>query len=159
MTSISPEEDLTLLVTALNAAFDAKTLVRLAEEGFGDLRQVHGYVFQHLVPGPIRVSDLAHKLGMTPQGASKFVIELEGLGYVRRRVDPDDHRNRKVELTELGWAGINAARKIRTEINADVRAQLGDEETTRLIDALRRLAEETGGLQELLGRRLRPSRQ
>ncbi len=156
MTSIRPEEDLTLLITALHAAFDAKTLTRLAEAGFGDLRQVHGYIFQHIVPGPIRVSDLAHKLGMTPQGASKFVIELEGLGYVRRRVDPDDQRNRMVELTERGWAGINAARRIRSEINADVHALLGDDETTQLIDALRRLAEQTGGLQELLGRRLRP---
>ncbi|MGA7672372.1 MAG: MarR family transcriptional regulator [Nitrolancea sp.] len=158
MTSITPEEDLTLLVTALHAAFDTKTLTRLAEAGFGDLRQVHGYVFQHLVPGPIRVSDLAHKLGMTPQGASKFVIELEGLGYVRRRVDPDDQRNRMVELTEHGWDGINATRRIRVEINEDARALLGEADTTQLIDALRRLAEQTGGLQELLGRRLRPGR-
>ncbi len=159
MTSISPEEDLTLLVTALHAAFDARTLARLSEEGFGDLRQVHGYVFQHLVPGSIRVSDLAHKLGMTPQGASKFVIELEGLGYVRRRVDPDDQRNRMVELTQHGWDGINAARAIRAEINDDARALLGETDTTQLIGALLRLAEETGGLQELLGRRLRPSRE
>jgi DNA-binding MarR family transcriptional regulator len=156
MMSIPPEEDLTLLVTALHAAFDAESLTRLAEAGLGDLRQTHGYLFQHLVPGPIRVSDLAHKLRMTPQGASKFVIELESLGYVRRRLDPDDQRNRMVELTERGWAGIQAAREIRAAINDEVRTLLGEAEMTLLIDALRRLAEETGGLQELLGRRLRP---
>ena len=61
-----------------------------------------------------------------------------------------------MELTERGSDGINAARKIRAEINADARALLGESNATRLIDALRRLAEQTGSLQELLGRRLKP---
>ncbi len=154
--SIRPEDDLTLLITAVHAAFDAESLARLAQAGFGDLRPVHGYFFQHLVPGPMRVSDLAQKLGMTPQGSSKFVIELEEMGYVRRRVDPNDQRNRLVELTERGWAGIEAARRIRVEINDEVRQTLGKVETALLIETLRRLSEQTGGLQELLGRRLRP---
>ncbi len=154
--SIRPEEDLTLLITALHAALDAENLSRLAEAGFGDLRAAHGYVFQHLLLGPTRVSDLARKLEMTPQGASKFVIELEGLGYVRRRVDPDDQRNRMVELTERGQASIDAARLIRAAINQDVRDFLGQSDAADLIETLRRLAEHTGGLEELLRRRLRP---
>jgi DNA-binding MarR family transcriptional regulator len=154
--SIPPKEDLTIIITALHAAFEAESLSRLAEAGFGDLRPAHGYIFQHLLLGPLTVSDLAHKLGMTPQGASKFVIELEQMGYVRRRVDPDDQRIRLVELTDRGHAGIEASRAIRVALNQEVRAILGEAETVKLIATLRRLAEQTGALQELLGRRLRP---
>ena len=39
------------------------------------------------------------------QGASKLVIDLERLGYVERRGDPDDGRNRYVALTARGEDG------------------------------------------------------
>jgi DNA-binding MarR family transcriptional regulator len=67
---------------------------RIAGAGFADLRPAHGFVFQHLVRGPIAISELARLLGMTAQGASKLVIELEGLGYVCRQTDPADLRSR-----------------------------------------------------------------
>jgi DNA-binding MarR family transcriptional regulator len=154
--SIPAEQDITLLLTALQAAFDAEIMRRLAVAGFPDLRVSHGYIFQHLLPGPVRISDLAERLGMTPQGASKFVIELEALVYVRRRIDPADRRNREVELTDRGMAGIEAARAARAEVNREVREFLGSQATDDLLAALRRLADHTGGMRELLGRRLRP---
>jgi DNA-binding MarR family transcriptional regulator len=156
--SISPEEDLALLFAALNAAVTAEVVRRLATAGFGDLRPTHGYVFQHLIPGPARIGDLAIKLGMTQQGASKLVVELEDLGYVLRRVDPEDHRNRFVELTARGWAGIEAGREARAAVTTELRAVLGDQAAADLIASLQKLAEYTGGLQTLLARRLRPER-
>jgi DNA-binding MarR family transcriptional regulator len=156
MLSIPPEQDLTLLLTALHAAVDAEVLRRLAAAGHPRLRGSHGYVFQHLVQGPMRITDLARKLGMTLQGASKVVLELEQLGYVGRRVDPDDRRNRIVELTAHGWAGIEAGRAARAAVTADLRAVLGEPAAADLVDALQRLADHTGGLRELLARRLRP---
>jgi DNA-binding MarR family transcriptional regulator len=156
MMSIPPEQDLTLLLTALHAAVNAEVVRRIAAAGHPRLRVSHGYVFQHLVGGPARISDLARKLGMTLQGASKMVVELEQLGYVSRRVDPDDRRNRIVELTAHGWAGIEAGREARAAVTADLRAVLGEPAAGELISALQRLAEHTGGLRELLARRLRP---
>jgi DNA-binding MarR family transcriptional regulator len=156
MPSIPPEHDLVLLFAALNAAVTAEVVQRIAAAGFGDLRPAHGYVFQHLVPGPARISDLAAKLGMTQQGASKLVVELEELGYVSRRVDPDDHRNRFVALTPRGWAGIEAGREARAAITAEFLAVLGDRPAADLVASLQKLAAHTGGLQTLLARRLRP---
>src|SRR5579885_1202213 len=103
-TPLPPERDLPLLFAALHAAANANVVRRIAAAGHPDLRPTHGYVFQHLIPGPSRITELADKLGMTLQGASKLVIELERLGYVTRRPDPADGRNRIVELTERGWA-------------------------------------------------------
>jgi DNA-binding MarR family transcriptional regulator len=154
--STPPEDDLVLLFAALNAAVTAEVVRRIGEAGFGDLRPAHGYVFQHLIPGPARIGDLATKLGMTQQGASKLVVELEDLGYVIRRIDPHDHRNRFVELTAHGWAGIKAGREARAAITAELRAALGDQPAADLISSLQKLTKHTGGLQTLLGRRLRP---
>ena len=158
MKSIPPEQDLPLLFAALNAATNAEVVRRLAAAGHADLRPAHGYVFQHLIAGPARITELADKLGMTVQGASKLVAELERHGYVDRRVDPGDRRNRIVALTARGWAGIEAGRAARAAVTAELRAALGEPAADTLVGALQRLAEHTGGLTALLARRLRPER-
>jgi len=161
MTSIPPvppERDLVMLLTAAHAAANAAVTRRMDDAGFADLRPAHGYVFQHLVEGPMRVTELARKLGMTAQGASKSVIELERMGYVLRQSDPGDQRNRPVALTEQGWEAIEAARAARAVVNAELFAAIGSGAAENLLSMLQRLAERTGGLRELLARRLRPER-
>ena len=153
---LPPEQDLVLLFTALHAACDAEVVRRIAEDGFGDLRPTHGYVFQHLVPGPVAISELARRLGMTAQGASKLVIELEGYGYVARQTDPADRRSHTVTLLERGWAAIEAGRAARAAVTAQLREVLGDPAADALVASLQQLAEQTGGLRTLLARRLRP---
>jgi DNA-binding MarR family transcriptional regulator len=155
MTSIPPEQDLTLLLAALDAAARAEVTRRIAEAGYTDLRPAHGYVFQHLIAGPVRVTDLARLLGMTAQGASKLVVDLERRGYVARRVDPDDQRVRWVELTPRGWAGIEAGRAARAAVTAEWCAAMGDA-ADAVMATLQRLAVESGGWRLLLDRRLRP---
>lgn len=154
--SLPPNQDLVLLFTALHAACDAEVVRRIGADGFGDLRPAHGYVFQHLVPGPVTISELARKLGMTAQGASKLVIELEGFGYVARQTDPADRRNHTVSLTARGWSAIEAGRAARAAVTAQLREALGEDAADALVTSLQRLAERTGGLRTLLARRLRP---
>jgi DNA-binding MarR family transcriptional regulator len=155
--SIDPRDDLSLLFTAAAAAANEHVVQHIAEAGFGDLRVSHGYVFQHVVPGPVSIGELAARLGMTAQGASKATVELEGMGYLRRRPG-EDARTRLVELTERGWAAVEAARAARAEVNAEIRALLGPDDADALLRTLRRTAEETGGLAALASRRLRPPR-
>ena len=147
-----------MLLTALHAGATAAVTRRLDAAGFADLRPAHGYVFQHLVGGPMRVTELARKLGMTAQGASKSVIELEGMGYVVRRSDPQDQRNRPISLTRRGWDAIEASRVARAAVNAELMEATEPEAGEELLAMLQRLAERTGGLRELLARRLRPER-
>jgi DNA-binding MarR family transcriptional regulator len=145
MMSTPLAQDLVLLFTALHAASDAEVMRRLAASGFPELRPAHGYVFQHLIAGPTRITDLARKLGMTCQGASKLVIELSGLGYVSRTPDAGDRRNRIVTLTAREWAAIEAGRQARAAVSAEWLGVLGEEEVDRLLAALQRLADHTGG--------------
>ncbi|MEV0651234.1 MarR family winged helix-turn-helix transcriptional regulator [Phytomonospora sp. NPDC050363] len=82
---------------------------KLAEQGFGDVRPAHGYVFQLLsnTHGSTAVEIAAH-LGITKQGATQLLAELEDRGYVRRGPHPTDRRARIVTLTERGWACVAA---------------------------------------------------
>lgn len=143
-----------LLFAAIATANSDEVMRRVAKAGYGDLRPSHGYVFQHLVPGPVKVRELAARLGITAQGASKAVSELEELGYVRRRVAEDDQRNRLVELTERGWAAVEAGRAARAAVNRRLRALLGEEQARALLESLQRIADRTGGLALLASRRL-----
>ena len=149
------EQDLQLLLTAAAAGASEAVVRRLEAAGFGDVRPSHGYVFQHLVPGPMAINELAGRLGMTAQGASKLVIELEQLGYVRRLAGADDRRRHLVELTQRGRALIDAGRAARAAVTAEVEQLLGPTELRQWLAMLRRVAEHTGGLEALANRRLR----
>ncbi|WP_202609568.1 MarR family winged helix-turn-helix transcriptional regulator [Herbidospora solisilvae] len=151
-----PSRDLTLLFTALAAACDERVRARMAEAGFPEVRSVHGYVFQHLLTGPVRVTDLAGLLGMTPQGASKVAAEMERIGYVTRRVSGEDQRVRALELTDRGREAVEAGRAARAAVTGELLAALPDPEP--FLDALTTLSEQTGALRDLMARRLRPTR-
>ncbi|MEU4289554.1 MarR family transcriptional regulator [Kribbella sp. NPDC026596] len=131
---------------------------RLAGEGFEDARFADGVVFQHLVGGPVTISTLAERLGVTQQAASKSVADLEKRGYLSRRPDPADARARQVVLTARGDAVIAAARKHRAVLDAELRHALGDDrvEVARLllVDVINRL----GASPALRARAVRPPR-
>jgi DNA-binding MarR family transcriptional regulator len=108
---------------------------RLAADGFDDLRFADGFVFQHLVGGPLTIGALAERLEVTQQAASKSVADLERRAYVARKPDPGDARTRLVALTERGQAAIEGARRHR----GTIAAELGDRLGTRRVESARRL--------------------
>ncbi|WP_432499017.1 MarR family winged helix-turn-helix transcriptional regulator [Kineococcus gypseus] len=148
------EEDLVLLLTAAAAGATAAVEDALAQAGFPLLRERHGYLVQHLVPGPQPVRVLAERLGVTQQGASKMVLELEQLGVVTKNAGRDA-RVREVSLTERGHAVVAAAREARRRFRDEQRRRTGAEEYERLRSAVEQVARSTGGLQALVDRRLR----
>ena len=151
-----PDEDLVLLFAAIAAATSDEVMRRVERAGHGDLRPSHGYVFQHLVPGPISITDLARRLGVSQQAASKQVADLEGRGLVRRRPDPDDGRGKLVALSPRGRKAVEAARTSRVAVLDEVTDALGGRSAATLVRLLGRLAAQTGADVELAGRRLRP---
>lgn len=76
----------------------------LEAAGFGDIRPPHANVFTFTPPEGIQVSELTRLAHVRKQTMTQAVEELEKLGYVERRPDPDDRRARLVFLTERGKA-------------------------------------------------------
>jgi DNA-binding MarR family transcriptional regulator len=129
-----------------------ETMQKLRQSGFEDLRESDGYVFQHLVPGPIAITKLATLLGVTQQAASKSVAELEARGYVVRASAPDDARYRLVELSERGMSVIKTTRAVRATLEKQLLKGVAD--AGGFVTALNEIAESLGVSEVLRGRRV-----
>ncbi len=137
-------DDPALMVQVLARRLASLQLADVDRAGVGDVRESDGYVFQHLLPGPLPVGDLAARLGITQQGASKAVVDLERRGLVRRRTDPADRRVRRVELTEHALRAVDAARASRMAFARAVEEELGARRSAALRRDLARLVDSTG---------------
>jgi DNA-binding MarR family transcriptional regulator len=139
-------------------ALNEQVAERLRAAGFEDVRFSHGFVFQHLVPGPLPVGELARRMGVSQQAASKAAAELERLGYVERAPDPADARVRRLALSARGRDAVAAGRVARAEVAEALGAALGRERTTALRAALLDALEAAGGLDAVRARRVPPVR-
>ena len=95
--------------------------------------------------GPRSVSDLAGAERVRPQSMAQAVGELEAMGLVTRRPDPDDGRRALVELTPDGVAVLHADRRQRegwlAEAIAHGFSQQEQEVLEEAVPLLRRLAD------------------
>ena len=109
-----------------------RMLERLHEHGFADLDAPHLNLL--LYPGPqgARPSDLAARRGMSKQAVNYLLGELERLGYIERRPDPDDRRSKRVALTRRGELAGHTIRDAVREIERDWERQLGAQRFAQL---------------------------
>lgn len=150
--------DLSLLATFAGWALADEVQRRIAADGYDDLRFADGLAFQHLIPEPRTIGDLAQRLDVTQQAVSKSVADLERRGYVTREVDPADARVRRVTLTHRATAAVEAGRRARAELATELADRFG----LRRVEAARRLLaevlEELGADVAVRRRRVRPPR-
>src|SRR5438034_10225651 len=85
-------------------------LERLHERGFADFDAAYLNVFQYPGPQGARPSELAARLRISKQALNYLLGELERLGYLERRPDPDDLRSKRVALTPRGQSAIPVIR-------------------------------------------------
>lgn len=81
------------------------------EEGFDDVRSIHGFAFARLSESPTTTVQLARHLGITKQATSEMVTHLIERGYLTRSPDPTDGRASLLVLTDRGHACTRAARR------------------------------------------------
>jgi DNA-binding MarR family transcriptional regulator len=147
--------DLGILLTNAMRGFVDLLHARLEEQGFADLRPPFGVVFRALRDGPLTLTVLAGRLGVTKQATSKVVDEMAGKGLLRRRPDASDARAKLLELTPRGRRAMQAAIGIGAEIEARLRERAGDVAVDRMRVALAELVDQAGGSLELGERRSR----
>ena len=94
--------------------------------------------------GPMRLGELARVEAIAPPTLTKVVGNLEDMGLVERRGDPDDRRSAVVDITRSGRAALARIRNERNAFLARRLATLTVTERRRLAEAielLTRLAE------------------
>jgi DNA-binding MarR family transcriptional regulator len=118
-----------------------RMLAHLHEQGFDDLDAPHLNLV--LYPGPqgARPSELAARRGMSKQAVNYLLGELERLGYLERRADPEDRRSKRIVLTPRGEQAGHTIRDAVRGIEQDWEKQLGQERFAQLRSLLLELNE------------------
>ena len=142
MVSVSSESSPPLigaLVRRPTEAVHLRILREANEAGFTDLVPAHLAVLRFPGPNGRRPSELAAEVGMTKQAMNYLLGQLEQLGYVDRRDDPDDQRSKRVHLTRRGQALRAAIRRTVTAIEQELEDELGASSYAQLRRLLVRL--------------------
>ena len=113
-----------------------RMLTRLHEHGFDDLDAPHLNLLVYPGPQGARPSELASRRGMSKQAVNYLLGELERLGYLDRRTDPDDRRSKRVALTRRGERAAHTIRDAVRELERDWEKQLGRESFSQLRNLL-----------------------
>jgi DNA-binding MarR family transcriptional regulator len=118
-------------------------LERLHEQGFVDLDAAHLHVFQYPGPQGARPTELAARLRISKQALNYLLGELERLGYLERRPDPDDLRSKRVALTARGTSAGLAIREAVGEMESAWAERLGPQRFAELRELLVELSRPT----------------
>lgn len=119
--------DLGILLGLAYQSFTDELRSSLASDGFDDLGSAYGYVFRALAAESLQLTELAKRLGITAQGASKIISEMESRGYVERRPDEVDGRVKEILLAARGRKALAAARKFHVAYERRLTAKLGED--------------------------------
>jgi DNA-binding MarR family transcriptional regulator len=104
-----------------------------------DLRPAHLQLFRATELDGCRITELAVRTGTTKQSVHELVVRLERLDYLRREVDPDDVRARRILLTDRGRALESEMAAASARLHQEWRAILGENLFAALWTALDKL--------------------
>jgi DNA-binding MarR family transcriptional regulator len=94
---------------------------------------------------PLRMSDIAQRLTLSPGGTTKVIDRMEALGYVARRADPDDRRATVVEITPEGRRAHTRTRAIvDAELEAAWAGHMTESEARVIVDVMKRVLADQG---------------
>jgi len=146
--------DLGHLSLFLGLRINQLVMAQMARAGYRNVRESHGFVIQHLIESERTITELARRMAVTQQAASKSVAELVRLG-VLEETPGHDRRSKIIRISDKGWKAVHASRRIRTTIHRRIQKTLCalDYEQTRrtLIQCLDGL----GGTEAIRTRRVK----
>jgi DNA-binding MarR family transcriptional regulator len=111
----------------------------LHEHGFTDVVPAHLAVLRYPGPNGQRPVDLAAESNMSKQAMNYLLGQLEALGYLERRDDPEDQRHKRVYMTPRGEATRQVIRDAVQAVEAEWAGELGAEDLEHLRALLMRV--------------------
>ena len=98
-------------------------------------------LFETAVGGPLRLSELAERMGITAPTASRAVDGLVELGLLERLPDPADRRAVSIDVTAPGRARVEERMALAAAALEPAVAALSAQDRARLAALLARLAD------------------
>jgi DNA-binding MarR family transcriptional regulator len=152
--STPPVLDLGYLALFFGLRVNELVLARAKRAGFGGVRESHGYVIQHLIESDRSISDLARRMEISQQAASKVIAELAKLEIVEVRTAAN-RREKRVRLSARGWEAVRRGRMTRRRIERRVIGEVGAKDYDQAKSILLRCLTALGGLERIRARRIR----
>jgi DNA-binding MarR family transcriptional regulator len=98
-------------------------------------------LFETVIGGPLRLSELAERMGITAPTASRAVDGLVDLGLLERLPDPADRRAVRIDVTESGRVDVEGRKaRVAAALEPAV-AALSAQDRARLASLLARLSD------------------
>ena len=94
---------------------------------------------------PLRMAELADRLGIVPRSVTTVIDALEQAGLVRRETDPRNRRAIRLHLTDRGRAVRDDMREARRRAAEDLFAPMSAEDRKALAELLSLLDEDSQG--------------
>src|SRR5580700_4793155 len=113
------------LLIATSRMVNARMTAMLVERGYKKFRITHFNLYSHIDFEGTRLNVLAARASMTKQAMWLLANELQKLGYVKRKVDPTDRRNRIIELTESGHGLLLETMDALVEVEKELKGVVG----------------------------------
>jgi DNA-binding MarR family transcriptional regulator len=110
-------------------------MAELGSQGFTALAAIH-------VEGPMRVSAVAHRLGVDLSVASRQVAALVDEGHAERRPDASDGRAHLVAATPAGRRALTVSHRRMVDAFTRVLESWSDDDVAALTGGLQRLRED-----------------
>ena len=152
---IAPRLDLGYVALFLGLRVNQLIMDRMHARGFEGLRESHGYVIQHLIEKERSVTELARRMEVTQQAASKVVAELARLGILEIGKAADG-RAKSVRLSPLGWNAVLEGRKIRRRVEKRLIHIVGARNYDKAYAIVSACLEALGGAERVRSRRILP---
>jgi DNA-binding MarR family transcriptional regulator len=129
--------DLGVLASRFLFSLQDELFARLADAGYDDLHPRHGSVLAYLDEDGVRATELARLSGRHKQIIGRIVDELEELGYVERRPDPEDRRAKLIFPTGRGLDQVRLGDEVVADIEARHANEVGARTYAQFRDVLR----------------------
>lgn len=110
------------------------------DNGFS-LPQVHTVEILGL-NGPMRMKELAEKIGVTTGTLTVQIDKMVKAGLVLRRAHETDRRSILVELTDAGQVMFKEHDELHMQLTADLTVNFSDEERSQMLDFFKRINKE-----------------
>lgn len=117
--------------------FEDRVLELMTAAGYADTRISHVNLTRNLDRDGTRITELASRAGMTKQAMSELVEQCEGIGLVRREIDPADKRARIIHFTRLGLQWLEAFSRAVDRAEQEMRVELGQAKHDAVRNALK----------------------
>jgi DNA-binding MarR family transcriptional regulator len=131
------------LLSRAGRLMTAHALKEVHDAGFPEVREGWLSILRFVEDDGIRSIDLAKRLNVSKQAANRMVLELEGVGYLKRKPDPTDQRARAIYLTRKGYQawliGLSAMERLESALEQELGEKTLRAMNTGCTDLLARL--------------------